>query len=36
MARIVYELKVNEWNGQVNVQFLVRHAEAFDPTQDDL
>lgn len=35
MARIVYELKVNEWNGQVNVQFLVRHAEAFDPTQDD-
>lgn len=36
MAHIVYELKVNEWNGQVNVQFLVRHAEAFDPTQGDL
>ena len=35
MARIVYELKVNEWNGQVNIQFLVRHAEAFDPTQGD-
>ncbi|MDO5667202.1 MAG: single-stranded-DNA-specific exonuclease RecJ [Alcaligenaceae bacterium] len=32
MAHVVYELKANEWNGQVNVQFMVRHAEAFDPT----
>lgn len=32
MAHIVYELKSNEWNGQVNVQLLVRHAEAYDPT----
>lgn len=35
MARIVYELKINEWNGQINVQFLVRHAERFDPTQEN-
>ena len=33
MARVVYELQANEWNGQVNVQFLIRHAEAFDPTE---
>ena len=32
LAHVVYELKSNEWNGQVNVQFMVRHAEAFDPT----
>lgn len=34
LARVVYELKVNEWNGQINVQFLVQHAEAFDPSED--
>lgn len=32
MAHVVYELKANEWNGQVNVQFMVRHAEAFIPS----
>ncbi|WP_432787142.1 Single-stranded-DNA-specific exonuclease RecJ [Oligella sp. MSHR50489EDL] len=33
MAHIVYELKANEWNGQVNVQLMIQHAEAYDPTQ---
>ncbi|OFS83010.1 Single-stranded-DNA-specific exonuclease RecJ [Oligella urethralis] len=33
MARVVYELKANEWNGQVNVQLLIQHAEAYTAVQ---